>query len=100
MIGCRSAPPALTAEEAAGQRLYQGRCAHCHEENDLALKPPPPALGKMFVRGVLPSSGLPATDQQIQRTVLEGKGNMPSFAGRFTPQQMEELIAYLHTGLR
>jgi mono/diheme cytochrome c family protein len=25
---------------------------------------------------------------------------MPSFAGRFTDQQMAALLAYLHTGLR
>ena len=32
--------------------------------------------------------------------MLTGKGMMPSFSGRFTEEQMTELIAYLHTGLR
>jgi hypothetical protein len=32
--------------------------------------------------------------------VLTGKGMMPSFNGRFTTQQMSDLLAYLHTGLR
>jgi mono/diheme cytochrome c family protein len=99
LAACKPAPPPLTAEETDGQRLYQGRCAHCHEENDLALKPPPPSLSKIFVRGILPS-GMPATDPQIRRTVFEGKGNMPSFIGRFTPEQLDDLVAYLHTGLR
>lgn len=100
VAGCKSALPALTPEQAEGQRLYKGRCAHCHEENDLALKPPPPQLNRIFDRGVLPASGLPATDPEVRRTILQGKGNMPSFAGRFTPDQLENLIAYLHTGLR
>lgn len=96
--GCRSQPQ-LTPQQAAGQHLYEGRCAHCHEENDLALKPPPPGLGNLFRRSTLPS-GAPATDAQIVRTILGGKGNMPSFAGRFTEEQMDSLLAYLHTGLR
>ncbi len=65
----------------------------------LALKPPPPNLSGLFHRDKLPS-GAPATDAQVVRTVLSGKGNMPSFAGRFTQEQMDELVAYLHAGMR
>jgi len=75
------------------------RCAHCHEYNDLALKKVPPNLHGVFTRTTLPS-GAPATDVQVARTVLTGKGMMPSFAGRFTTAQMEALLAYLHTGLK
>jgi mono/diheme cytochrome c family protein len=45
-------------------------------------------------------SGAPATDERVKRVVLAGKGMMPSFAGRFTDEQMNDLVAYLHTGLR
>jgi mono/diheme cytochrome c family protein len=96
--GCRSHSQ-LTPQQAGGQHLYQERCAHCHEENDLALKPPPPNLSNLFRRSTLPS-GAPATDAQIIRTVLGGKGKMPSFAGRFTQEQMDALVAYLHTGIQ
>lgn len=89
----------LTPQQAAGQHLYQERCSHCHEENDLALKPAPPSLNHLFRRSTLPS-GAPATDPQIIKTVLGGKGNMPSFAGRFTQEQMDALLAYLHTGIQ
>ncbi len=98
LAGCKSVP-SLTPEQAIGQRLYQGRCAHCHEENDLALKPPPPGLTKVFVRSNLPS-GQPATDAQVRKTILAGKGNMPSFASRFTPEQLDALLTYLHSGLQ
>jgi len=37
MSGCHSASK-LTQQEIAGKYLYLGRCAHCHEENDLALR--------------------------------------------------------------
>ena len=74
------------------------RCAHCHQDNDLNLKKIPPDLHGVFMRSSLPS-GTPATDAEMVRVVLAGKGMMPSFAGRFTDEQMAALIAYLHTGL-
>lgn len=96
--GCHR-PPALTPEEAEGKHLYTVRCAHCHKDNDLALKKVPPNLHDIFHRPTLPS-GTPATDVDVRRVVLSGKGMMPSFAGRFTQDQMAALLAYLHTGLR
>ncbi|MGA2086122.1 MAG: cytochrome c [Terracidiphilus sp.] len=98
LAGCHSAP-ALTPQEAAGKHLYASRCAHCHEDNDLALKKVPPDLHGVFDRKTLPS-GAPATDAAVRQNVLTGKGMMPAFAGRFTEQQMAALLAYLHTGLR
>lgn len=98
LSGCQSTP-ALTAEQAEGKHLYALRCAHCHEENDLALKKIPPDLRAVFKRSTLPS-GAPATDAEVRRVVLAGKGMMPGFAGRFTEEQMNALIAYLRTGIR
>jgi mono/diheme cytochrome c family protein len=96
--GCHTAPP-LTAQEAEGKHLYEGRCAHCHEENDLALKKIPPDLHGVFKSAALPS-GAPATDAAVRHVVLTGKGMMPAFTGRFDDAQMAALLAYLHTGLR
>jgi mono/diheme cytochrome c family protein len=96
--GCRTTP-ALTPQEAEGKQLYQGRCAHCHEENDLALKKVPPDLHALFKNSTLPS-GTAATDSAVEHVVLSGKGMMPAFAGRFDDAQMSALVAYLHTGLR
>jgi mono/diheme cytochrome c family protein len=98
LAGCRSTPT-LTPQEADGKHLYQVRCAHCHEDNDLALKKVPPDLHSVFARKTLPS-GAPATDEAVRQNVLKGKGMMPAFAGRFTDDQMAALLAYLHTGLR
>jgi mono/diheme cytochrome c family protein len=98
IAGCHTTP-VLTPHEAEGKRLYQVRCAHCHEDNDLALKKIPPDLHGLFTRKTLPS-GVPATDEAVRQNVLTGKGMMPGFSGRFTDEQMAALIAYLHTGLR
>lgn len=98
VTGCKP-KSALTPQQAEGKHLYDVRCAHCHEYNDLALKKVPPNLHGVFDHAKLPS-GLPATDQVVEREVLSGRGMMPAFAGRFTRQQMDALLAYLHTGLR
>jgi mono/diheme cytochrome c family protein len=97
LAGCRS-KSALTPQQAAGKHLYDVRCAHCHEDNDLNLKKAPPNLHGLFTHTTLPS-GAPASDAEVQRVVLTGKGMMPSFAGRFTDEQMAALLAYLHTGM-
>jgi len=95
--GCHN--QALTPQQADGKHLYDARCAHCHEFNDLGLKKVPPQLHGVFARATLPS-GAPATDAEVERVVLAGKGMMPSFAGRFTKEQLDALLAYMHTGMR
>ena len=97
IAGCHSQPD-LTPQQAEGQHLYAGRCAHCHEENDLALKPPPPNIHSAMSKAHLPS-GAPATDAEVRRQIIYGKGNMPSFSGRFTEEQMTALLAYLHSDM-
>jgi mono/diheme cytochrome c family protein len=98
LVGCRGAP-ALTPLEAEGKHLYSVRCLHCHEENDLDLKKVPPDLHGVFAHPTLPS-GAPASDEEVRKVILAGKGMMPAFAGRFTDNQMAALIAYLRSGLR
>lgn len=98
VTGCYH-PDALTAQQAEGKHLYEVRCAHCHRDNDLNLKKVPPDLHHLFNRSTLPS-GLPVTDAAVARNVLVGRGMMPGFNGRFTKEQMDALLAYLHTGLR
>jgi mono/diheme cytochrome c family protein len=98
VTGCRSALE-LTPQQAEGKHLYEVRCAHCHRDNDLALKKVPPDLHGLFDRKTLPS-GIPATDAAVEHNVLAGRAMMPGFAGRFDDEQMAALLAYLHTGLQ
>jgi mono/diheme cytochrome c family protein len=97
IAGCHSQQE-LTPQQAEGQHLYVIRCAHCHEDNDLGLKPPPPSIHGAMGKAHLPS-GAPATDAEVRRLILTGKDKMPSFAGRFTEDQMAALLAYLHTNM-
>jgi mono/diheme cytochrome c family protein len=96
--GCRSAPKVLTAQQAEGKHVYDIGCAHCHEENDLRLKKVPPNLHGLFSRNTLPDGG-PATDAEVVQVLMKGKGMMPSFAYQMTKEQMDAVVAYLHSGL-
>jgi mono/diheme cytochrome c family protein len=97
LSACHSSEP-LTPQQTEGQHLYQSRCAHCHEENDLALKPPPPPIHGVLQKAKLPS-GIAASDAVVRHQIIYGKGKMPSFSGRFTEEQMAALLAYLHTSM-
>ncbi|MGD0155303.1 MAG: cytochrome c [Terracidiphilus sp.] len=98
VAGCRPAPK-LTDQQAEGKHLYNIGCAHCHEQNDLHLKKVPPSLHGLFNRSTLPEGG-PATDAEVERVLMTGKGTMPSFAYQMNKKQMDAVVAYLHTGLR
>ncbi len=98
VAGCRPAPK-LTPEQAEGKQVYNVGCAHCHELNDLHLKKVPPSLHGLFDRNTLPD-GEPATDAEVERVLMTGRGMMPSFAYQMTREQMDAVVAYLHTGLR
>ena len=94
LAGCHSAPR-LTPQQAEGERLYDVGCAHCHEDNDLHLKKAPPNLHGLFSRQTL-ADGAPATEAEVERLLLAGKGKMPSFAYQMTKQQIDAVVAYLH----
>jgi mono/diheme cytochrome c family protein len=97
LTGCHASDP-LTPQQTEGQHLYAVRCAHCHEDNDLALKPPPPQIHGVLKKAKLPS-GIDATDAVVRHQIIYGKNKMPSFSGRFTEEQMAALLAYLHTDM-
>ena len=62
------------------------------------MRPAPPEIHGVLKRAKLPS-GIAATDAEVRRQVIYGKGRMPGFAGRFTEEQMAALLAYLHTDM-
>jgi len=85
----------LNPQQAAGRRVFDYDCARCHEaysSKDLQG----PSLEHMFKRQYLPS-GLPANDDRVTEVVQYGKTHMPAFGNVLTPQQIKDLLAYLHT---
>lgn len=82
--------------EQHGQDLFESHCADCHEETHPDLKKQPPHLEGLFHSKSLPS-GAPATDEQVQKTILLGIGIMPAFNGRLSEKEVRDIVKYLHT---
>lgn len=85
-----------SASAQRGQELFDLHCALCHERPTPDLKKQPPRLENLFAAKQLPS-GVPATDAQVRKTIVEGLRTMPAFDKRLNEQELDDLVAYLHT---
>jgi mono/diheme cytochrome c family protein len=99
--GCGpSLPPSkplseLTPQETRGHEVFVQDCARCHHANDTrALHGP--GLQGLYKQKYLPS-GAPANDDRVTDVILHGHGLMPAFGGKLDEQQLNDLLAYLHT---
>jgi mono/diheme cytochrome c family protein len=86
----------LNPQQAAGRKVYDSYCYRCHEPYSSRGKKGRSLKG-VFGKQYLPQSGLPANDQQVGDIIRYGRNMMPSFGQEFTQQQMQDLLAYLHT---
>lgn len=98
--GCKSLPPSkplseLTPEEAAGHDVYQAHCVKCHYANTQGSKQGP-GLQALYKQPYLPS-GAPANDERVRRVILGGRNMMPALRNELSEQDLETLMAYLHT---
>ncbi len=85
----------LNATQAAGRRIFDNSCARCHEPYSASALHGPPLKG-MYKKQELPS-GKPANDDRVRDVILMGKAKMPAYRQVLNDQQVDELIAYLHT---
>ena len=99
VMGCRSNPPAkpldqLSQQEQMGHTVFGTRCAACHYDRISGPLHGPSMLG-IFNKPYLPS-GAPANDERVTATVLHGRNLMPAQPAT-DPEEMANLLAYLHT---
>jgi len=100
VAGCKSAAPPkpleqLTVQERQGHSIYQQRCVVCHSDRTDTKLAAPPLLG-VYKKQYLPS-GAAATDERVSATILHGRGMMPAQGNAIDQQQLDDLLAYLHT---
>jgi mono/diheme cytochrome c family protein len=99
IAGCSSSSSGqakkLNLEEERGKRTFAATCAVCHNADSTKAKQGPGLKG-MFHKKYLPS-GQPAHDDRVRDTIVMGRRNMPAFGNMFDDQQVNDLIAYLHT---
>lgn len=77
--------PARQASVVAGQQLFLKNCAHCHGAD--ARGDDGPDL-----------HNLDRTEEQLATRIRNGKkGQMTAFAGKFSPEQIRDVVAYLRS---
>ena len=86
----------LNAQQAAGRKIYDAECARCHEPYSTRGKKGPGLKG-VFQKKYLSLSGLPANDERVTDIVRMGRNEMPGYGQKLTPQDMQDLLAYMHT---
>lgn len=98
VTGCKSLPPSKpssewTPQEARGAAVYKVKCARCH--NATNTKPlNGPGLQAITKIKAMPS-GAPPNDERMTDRILHGYSMMP--ATQITPDQLQDLLVYLHT---
>jgi len=86
----------LNAQQAAGRRIYDAECDRCHEPYSTRGKKGP-ALKGVFQHKYLSLSGLPANDERVTDVIRLGRGEMAGYSQKLNQQDIEDLLAYLHT---
>ena len=87
----------LSTSQKRGQAYYSLNCYECHEENQPDLIKTPPKLHNIFFHHYLPDGTTAATDQSVREVIISGKCTMPAFNGRLSSDQIDDIIAYLHS---
>jgi mono/diheme cytochrome c family protein len=86
----------LNPQQASGRHIYDQYCGRCHEPYS-SSKRKGPTLQGLFHKEYFSVSGMPANDQRARDLILFGRDKMPAYQQELTPQQVDDLMAYLHT---
>lgn len=85
-----SAPVAwATPDETAGARIFELQCAGCHINGGNIVR-----RGKNLRQKTLDRNGY-GTVEAIAQLVTNGKGNMSAYKDRLTPEEIEQVSAYV-----
>jgi mono/diheme cytochrome c family protein len=86
----------LNPQQSAGRKLYDSHCDRCHEPYSTRGKKGPGLKG-VFQSKYLSLSGLPANDERVSDIIRLGRNEMPAFSQTLSPQDVQDLLAYMHT---
>jgi cytochrome c6 len=96
LVTCRGRLPEVDTSDqrlAAGQRLFERRCASCHNSN---------GDGKTITASRFPFANLidgkwrgDGSQASIEKQVREGHDPMPKFEGKLTDEEIRDVSAYV-----
>lgn len=86
----------LDSQQAAGRKIYDSQCDRCHDPYSTHGRKGPGLKG-VFKQPYLSVSGLPANEERVVDIIRLGRKEMPGYSQTLSPQDIDELLAYLHT---
>jgi mono/diheme cytochrome c family protein len=86
----------LNPQQISGRKLYDNDCDRCHRPYSTKGKKGPGLKG-VFQHPYLPLSGLPANDERVSEIIRYGRHEMPGYSQTLSAQDLQDLLAYLHT---
>jgi mono/diheme cytochrome c family protein len=86
----------LNSQQSVGRKIYDSQCDRCHEPYSNRGKKGPSLQG-VFQHKYLSLSGLPANDERVSDIIRLGRNEMPGYSQRLNAQDIQDLLAYLHT---
>lgn len=90
-------PPSAVSESgdpARGEALFARHCSFCHHTDSEETKIGP-GLAGLLARSELPSSGKPATPENVRAQIVDPAGTMPPFAETFSENDLGDVLAFL-----
>ncbi|HET8774157.1 MAG TPA: cytochrome c [Thermoanaerobaculia bacterium] len=85
------APATFAADGAA---LYKSKCAMCHGPDGAGQT----TMGKnMKLRDLRSADVQKQTDAELVKWIADGKGKMPAYKGKMTPDEINAVVAFIRT---
>jgi mono/diheme cytochrome c family protein len=85
--------PAASGKAKQGETIFKAQCIGCHNKQPGDTTP----FGPPNLHGIIGSAPPQVTAQEAAATIKSGKGIMPPFDGKLTPQDINNVVAYLKT---
>ena len=86
----------LNPQQASGRHIYDQYCDRCHAAYSSRDRQGPSLKG-IYKHQYLPESGMPANDARVGDIIRLGRNKMEGYSQVLTQEQIDDLIAYLHT---
>lgn len=80
--------------QSPGAATYKAKCAMCHGADGLAATP---MAKNMKILSFKAPEMVKASDAVLFASTKNGKGRMPSYAGKLTDAQIKEVVEFIRT---
>ncbi len=95
--GTAAAQKAASGKAQQGEVIFKAQCIGCHNKQPGDTTP----FGPPNLHGIIGTNSAATppqiTSQVAAATIKTGKGIMPSFDGKLSPQDISNVVAYLKT---